>query len=143
MKSVKTLNYIAILFEILLLVGFWIYLGRSNPDGLIIHKTCTTPDSFLSVNNLFFKGIECFLAYIICACILIPFRQVKNFLKIFPILVIFGLYVFNTLIIGILSLNVENIFIEIITAILLFFIPIIAIYFILCIIMLLSRESKK
>ena len=50
-------------------------------------------------------------------------------------LIIFGLYVFNVLIFAILSLNRENIAIEILSMALLFLIPIFGIYFFLCIIM--------
>ena len=134
-KSMKSFNCIAVVFEVLILAALWIYLEYSNPNGLIIHKTGATPDSFSSVNYLFCKGIGCFLVYLLCTCALIPFIKLKNFFKILPMLIIFGLYVFNVLIFAILSLNRENIAIEILSMALLFLIPIFGIYFFLCIIM--------
>ena len=68
---------------------------------------------------------------------------IKNFFKILPQFFIFGLYVFTTLILGVLSLNIESIFIDALMIISLIFVPIFAIYLILCIITLLAEQIEK
>lgn len=142
-KLIKNLKFLTILFEISLLFLFWLYLYSLYPNELIIHKTGKTPDSFISANYLFFKGIEYLFIYLLCTCILIPIMGIKNFFKILPQFFIFGLYVFTTLILGVLSLNIESIFIDALTRILLIFVPIFAIYLILCIITLLAEQVEK
>lgn len=113
------------------------------PNELIIHKTGKTPDSFISVNYLFLRGVEYFFIYLLSTCISIPLIGIKNFFKILPQFLIFGLYVFTTLILGVLSLNIESIFIDALMRILLIFVPIFAIYLILCIITLLAEQVEK
>ena len=68
---------------------------------------------------------------------------IKNLLKILPQFLILGLYVFNALILGVLSLNIESIFIDALMIISLIFVPIFAIYLILCIITLLAEQIEK
>ena len=142
-KLIKNLKFLTILFEISLLILFWLYFYSLYPNELIIHKTGKTPDSFISANYLFFRGVEYFLIYLLCTCILIPIMGIKNFLKILPQFFIFGLYVFTTLILGVLSLNIESIFIDALMIISLIFVPIFAIYLILCIITLLAEQIEK
>lgn len=143
MKFVNNYNIIIILFEIILLITLWTYFLHLGPDGIIIHKTGTTADFFSNANYLFLKGIEYLFIYLLCSSLLTPLVGIKNFIKILPFFFIFGLYVFNALVIGILSLNINNIFIYALRNILLFFTPILAIYFILCIVIQLIHEIKK
>ena len=68
-KLIKNLKFLTILFEISLLILFWLYFYSLYPNELIIHKTGKTPDSFISVNYLFFSCVEYFLIYLFSASV--------------------------------------------------------------------------
>ena len=142
MKFIKNAKSIVIIFEGLSLIFLWIYLNCYCPSEIILHKTWGTPDSLSTTNYIFYKGVQYFVLYLFCTCILVPFLQ-KYFLKIFPYFVILGLYVFNALTITILSINIENIFIGIVARLILFFVPIVTIYIVSCIVMQLVYDTKK
>ena len=122
---IMNLKFIVIAVELAILIGLYCFLSCLYPDGLVIHKTGSVADSFASVSRLYLTcGIWSSL-FLLPACVVMPFVKRKSF-KLS--LLIFWLYLFNSLVVKVFSLNMESVFLAVLASLLLFFVPILGLY---------------
>ena len=132
--SSTNIKFRVIAVELAVLTGLYCLLACLYPDGLVIHKTGSVADSFAGVPRLYLTCGMWSSLFLLPAGILLPFVKRKSFNCILLSSVIFCLYLFGTLIVEVLSLNMEGVLLAVLAYLLLFFVPILGFYLLIYVI---------